>query len=89
MPVLAFFFARDDVVLFVGRDFGRSKSRFPKAKADYRFALRLFGCLMREHPASSRDLEASMREHLPLVAVSDPERGARLISAERERECSG
>ena len=68
-PVLAFFFARDDVVMFVGRDLGRARSRFPKAKADYRLALRLFGCLVREHPASGRDVEAFMREHLPLVTV--------------------
>ena len=88
-PVLAFFFARDEVVMVVGRDLGRARSRFPKAKADYRLALRLFGCLMREPPASGRDVEAFMREHLPLVAVSDLERGARLIGAESERECSG
>ena len=88
-PVLAFLFASDDVILFVGRDLGRARSRFPKAKADYRLALRLFGCLMREPPASGRDVEAFMREHLPLVAVSDLERGARLIGAEREPECSG
>lgn len=88
-PVLAFFFARDDVVMFVGRDLGRARLRFPKAKADYRLALRLFGCLLRAQPASGRDVEAFMREHLPLVAVSDPEHGARLISAEGERESSG
>jgi hypothetical protein len=69
-PVLAFFFTAEDTVMFVGRDLGRSRSRFQKAKADYRLALRLFACLMREQPRSGRDVEAFMREHVPLVTVS-------------------
>jgi hypothetical protein len=87
--VLAFFFTRDDMVMLVGRDLGRTRSRFPKAKADYRLALRVFGCLMRERPASAGDVETFMRQHLPLVAVSDVARGAGLISAESEGERSG
>jgi hypothetical protein len=68
-PVLAFFFAHDDIIVFVGRDLGRSRSRFPKVAPDYRLALRLFGYLLHERPASARDVEAFMRQHLPMVAV--------------------
>jgi hypothetical protein len=68
--VLAFFFAHDDIVMFVGRRLGRSRSWSPKAAADYRLALRLFGCLLRERPTSARDVESFMREHFPLVAAS-------------------
>lgn len=46
------------------------RSWFPRAAADYRLALRLFGCLLHEHPTSARDVEVFMRENLPVVAVS-------------------
>ena len=56
----------------------QSEGRLPARAAPRRMP-------MREPPASGRDVEAFMREHLPLVAVSDLDRGARLIGGKRTR----
>jgi hypothetical protein len=65
--VLAFFFTRDDVVMFVARNRGRSQPWFSRAPGDYRLALRLFGCLLNARPASARDVESFISANLPIV----------------------
>jgi hypothetical protein len=55
--VLAFFFAGDDVVMFVARNKGRSQPWFAKAPGDYRLALRLFEWLRRQRAASGREVD--------------------------------
>jgi hypothetical protein len=67
--VLAFAFAGEDIVLFVGgREISRIRSWFSRGPMDYRLALRLFGCLLAAQPASARDVDAFMRAKFPLVA---------------------
>jgi hypothetical protein len=69
-PVLAFFFAGDDAVLMAGEERTRSRKLFPKAPLDYRLALRLFECLLRDDPRSARAVEGFMLRKLPVVASS-------------------
>jgi hypothetical protein len=61
-PVLGFFTASGDVITMVGR---------ARKWVDYRLALRLFACLLGETAMSARDVEAFVRNHLPMVALCD------------------
>jgi hypothetical protein len=61
-PVLGFFTASGDVITMVGR---------ARKWVDYRLALRLFACLLGETAMSARDVEAFVRNHLPMVSPCD------------------
>lgn len=69
-PVRAVLFAGTDVVLMRGVEPARRTSWYARASLDYRMALRLFGCLLREKPASAVDVQQFVRMHLPFVDVS-------------------
>ena len=68
--VLAFAFAGEDVMLFVGgRERSRVRSWLSRGPVDYRLALRLFGCMLAAQPASADDVAAFLRANFPLVQV--------------------
>jgi hypothetical protein len=69
-PVRALLFAGDDVLLMVGVEPARRTAWYARASLDYRMALRLFGCLLGERPASAADVDAFIRSRMPIVATS-------------------
>jgi hypothetical protein len=69
--VRAVLFAGMDVVLMLGVEPARRTSWYARASLDYRMALRLFGCLLRERPASAAEVQEFVRMHLPFVHVSE------------------
>jgi hypothetical protein len=70
-PILAVFFAGEDAVLMVnGERTSRRWSAFYQKWPDYRLALRLFECLLRENPTSIRAVEAFVHRQLPITRLS-------------------
>lgn len=67
VPVRALFFAGEDVLMMVGVEPARRTAWYARASLDYRMALRLVGCLLRERPASAADVDAFIRSRLPIV----------------------
>jgi hypothetical protein len=67
--VLAFAFAGDDIVMFLGPDRRSARSWYSKVPMDYRLALRLFGCMQQAHSSSGGDVAAFVRANLPIVEV--------------------
>lgn len=68
-PVRAVLFAGADVVVMLGVETARRTSWYARAWLDYRIALRLFGCLLQDRPASAAGVQRYVREHLPVVQV--------------------
>lgn len=68
-PVRAVLFAGVDVVVMLGAEPARRTSWYARASLDYRMALRLFGCLLQEGPASAADVHAFIRSRMPIVGT--------------------